>query len=294
MTEVGVVVVHFGDVEPTRRCLAALQADPSPVERFVVVVDNSDNLGGWEWPTGTCRLPRPDNPGFGAGANHGADELARRHDRTLYVILNHDVEIQPGFLGAAASVIGSRQAGRQPVGAAGGPVRRDHPDGPLWSAGGHLNWITGTVVQNTSEATAAVSRDVTFLPGAALAVAPRAWRDVGGFDPVFFLYHEDLDLCLRLRRAGWRLRFEPRMEAVHHVGAATGSAEASPVYLEHLTRTRLRCHPSRPYRLYLAALHSAWVLVRAARYSVRNRAGDRDRVKALLAGHLDAVRSALS
>ena len=59
-----------------------------------------------------------------------------------------------------------------------------------------------------------------------------------GFDSRYFLYNEDVDLCLRLRRAGWRLLFEPGMVCFHAIGGATASADRSPIYLENLTRTR--------------------------------------------------------
>jgi len=76
------------------------------------------------------------------------------------------------------------------------------------------------------------------------------------------------------------------MRAVHALGAATGSERRSPLYLEQITRTRLR--PFRPlaYRLYLAVVHSLWVAVRA---SVLQAQGDREGVAALLRGHRYAL-----
>lgn len=52
------------------------------------------------------------------------------------------------------------------------------------------------------------------------------------------------------------------MEAIHHLGRATGSASGSACDLEHLTRTRVRPHRSRLYRAYLALVHGLYVLVR--------------------------------
>ena len=117
-----------------------------------------------------------------------------------------------------------------------------------------------------------------------------AWQDIGGFDPWFFLYNEDVDLCLRLRRRSWRLRFEPALSARHALGGATGSAERSPLYLEHLSRGRLR--PFRPllYRGYLALVHSVWVTVRAAALVGRTGTGAGPRIRALVRGHLSALR----
>jgi GT2 family glycosyltransferase len=285
----GVVVVHYGAPETTRRCLRSIVDDRSTVRRNIMVVDNSagtpDSLARADLPPGVSTLAAQDNPGYGASANRGVDALRRRMDSSRgWVVLNHDVTLSPGFLDAAfAALDGS-------VGAAGGPIRLDRPDGPLWYAGGRFRRLTGTVVQSRSPADADRPRDVGFVPGTAIAVSRRAWDEVGGFDPGFFLYHEDLDLCLRLRRAGWRLRFEPGMEVVHHLGGATGSGERSAFYLEEMAATRLRPHRSRLYRLYLAALHTPYALLRALMLRLGDRRDGAARARALLAGHRRALR----
>ena len=66
-------------------------------------------------------------------------------------------------------------------GAAGGPIR-DPDRGSLWYAGGRVSFLTGTVRQQRSESAAARPRDVGFIPATAMAIAPAAWRELGGFD----------------------------------------------------------------------------------------------------------------
>ncbi|BCW94038.1 MAG: hypothetical protein KatS3mg007_1932 [Thermoanaerobaculum sp.] len=278
MARVGVVIVHYGDAEPTRRCLRSVLEDPSPVDRRVVVVDNSRNLPALD---GAHVLPCPDNPGFGEGVNRGARFLGGDSGQVL-VALNHDVELLPGFLEAAV-----RNLERPKVGAVGGPLF--FPDGrSLWSAGGAVLWPLGVVMQYRSLARAWRSRPVGFLPGAALAFRWEAFSRVGGFDPRYFMYHEDLDLCLRLRRAGWKLWYSPAVAAVHHLGSATGSHVFSPFYLEHMTKTRLR--PFRPFafRLWLALVHSLYVAFRSLGFSLR---GQREQARALWRGHWAALTS---
>jgi GT2 family glycosyltransferase len=286
--ELGVVVVHFGDARRTLGCLSALLADPSRVRRRIAAVDNSANLPPTDLPPAVLHLSCPDNPGFGAGANRGAAALGARAEPLGFVFVNGDVEVLPGFLDAAAAALAAG------LGAAGGPLFLDSPSGPLWYAGGHVDLCTGTVRQSHAAAGAHRAREVGFIPGAALAVSAEAFRAIGGFDPAFFLYNEDLDLCLRLRRAGFRLWFEPGMAALHHLGGATGSAGRSPLYLEEITRTRLLPFPSRAHRLWLALLHTGWVAIRAASFLRRRDGGGRDHARALLRGHRAALASAWS
>ncbi len=284
MTLVGVVIVHYGDETSTLRCIAAVQEDPSQTSRITVVVDNSGNLRASRLPASVHILESSDNPGFGEGANRGARHLLKDQTLTCLLVLNHDVELLPGYLD---SVI---QALKPPgVGAAGGPLYLNGRDGPLWYAGGGVNYLVGTVWQSHSPSQAKRRRPVGFLPGAAIAISPQAWSDVDGFDPRYFLYNEDLDLCRRLRCAGWQLIFEPRLAAVHYLGAATGSGESSALYLEHLSATRFLPFRSTPYRLYLGLAHSAYVTFRASLLALRLGSKAGPRIRALLRGHRRAL-----
>ena len=279
----GVVVVHFGDPESTLRCLASVAADVSRVDRRVVVVDNSGNLDPGRLETDAQLLARPDNPGFGAAANLGLASADRDHGCSLYLVLNNDAMIASGFLDGAA---GALEVG---VGAVGGPIHTPSQPPNLWYGGGGLNFLTGTVRQTRSAGAAEKRREVGFIPATAMAISSVAWREVGGFDPRFFLYNEDVDLCLRLRRAGWRLLYEPSMPCEHHIGGATGSDVRSPLYLENLTRTRLLPFKSRSYRMYLAVVHTLYNALRIAGLGLRHGLRSGPYIKAVVRGHARAL-----
>ena len=66
-------------------------------------------------------------------------------------------------------------------------------------------------------------RDVHHVLGALMAIRASAFRAVGGFDERYFLYREETDLCARLREAGWRVRHQPCVSAVHIGGASSDS-----------------------------------------------------------------------
>ena len=284
----GVAIVHFGDPEPTLRCVAAVATDGSKIERRVVVVDNSDNMDPGSLGSDASLLTCPDNPGFGAGANIGLDSVDQDHECSLYLVLNNDALLANGFLDAAA---GALELG---VGAAGGPIYDSKEPSRLWYAGGRINFLTGTVWQRRSAAAASRRREVGFIPATALAIASPAWHEVGGFDSRYFLYNEDVDLCLRLRRAGWRLLFEPGMVCFHAIGSATGSADRSPLYLENITRTRQLPFRSRLYRLYLGGIHTLYNSLRIVGLSARRGVGCGPYVTAVVRGHLAALSNLFS
>ncbi len=178
----------------------------------LIVVDNDSDDGTAEAVAElapAARLVRSGgNLGFAAGCNRGAAEA--RGD--LLVILNPDAAPQPGFGGAirrpwieergwaAWQALVADGDGRT-INSAGNPV---HFTGIVW-AGGHGRPI--------GEAPAA--REVAALSGACLAIPRTTWEELGGFPESFFLYHEDVDLSLRLRLAGGALGIEPAAVVDH-------------------------------------------------------------------------------
>ena len=64
-------------------------------------------------------------------------------------------------------------------------------------------------------------RDVDWLSGAAVWLRRSALDSVGGWDEGYFMYVEDVDLCWRLRRLGWRVAYEPSGTVTHVQGAST-------------------------------------------------------------------------
>ncbi len=56
-----------------------------------------------------------------------------------------------------------------------------------------------------------------------MLIRREAWQQVNGFDPAYFMYNEDVDLNVRLRRAGWRVVFLPEARITHHLGASSSA-----------------------------------------------------------------------
>jgi N-acetylglucosaminyl-diphospho-decaprenol L-rhamnosyltransferase len=165
------------------------------------------------------------NAGFGAGSNAGA----KAGSAPAILFLNPDGDMQPDQVLALAEAF-ERDAA---VGAAGPHIletdgttqlsmRRTPRLRSAFAEAFFLNnllpgasWTSEIVADGYEQA-----RDVEWLSGAVLAVRRSAFEEVGGFDERFFLYSEDVDLCTRLRRAGYRLRYDPRAIARHAGGGS--------------------------------------------------------------------------
>jgi GT2 family glycosyltransferase len=243
----GVIVLNWNGGEANLRCLRSLVRAGIGEER-IVFVDNASEDGS---PEAVARaFPRAGivrnatNLGFCAGMNVGLRRALERGDREL-LVLNNDVEVEPDFLAPLARALAEER-----VGAAGPKVLLPGGERRLWCAGGRLDHRANV---STLRGHGEVDRgafdreeDVDYLPGCALLVRAEALREVGLFDEQFFAYMEDVDLGVRLRERGWRVRYVPSSAVVHESGSASGGGYApARKYANALNSVRfLRKHPS--------------------------------------------------
>lgn len=229
------VVVNYNGAGYIDACLRALQQTRvSPAE--IVVVDNASSDNSLQELHAFPRvhtIVQPVNRGFAGGANVGLAVV----ETELALLMNPDVEVDPDFgtalidafatddrIGTAGSLLRYPDSGR--IQHAGGVIER-----PLMTTS-HLAYggeIAGTPLSPA---------DVDFVTGGAMGLRMSALTSVGGFDEAFSpVYYEDVDLCVRLRTAGWGVRFIPTMRAVHHEGVTLERGDA---YYLHLHRNRIR------------------------------------------------------
>ncbi len=220
------VAVSHNTRELLRECLESVREE-GPAE--TVVVDNASRDGSPEMVQaafpGVRLLANAGNPGYGAAANQGIAAC-----RAPYVLLlNGDTRLRPGTL----AVLG-RELERHPRAAVAGPLLLN-PDGTrqpscfpflgpfeVLAMNTYLNRLVRRTRRFRSVYSTPPAGEVPWVKGAALAIRRTAFEGVGGFDEAYFLYAEEMDLCWRLRRAGWETRFTPEAAVVHVEGASTG------------------------------------------------------------------------
>jgi GT2 family glycosyltransferase len=240
---VSAIVVSYNTRDDLLRCLDALRARAGvPLE--TIVVDNASADGTAE----AVRARFPDVQLIANAANLGfsrANNLGLRAARGEFVlILNSDCEVRKDAVASLAAILEGRPhvaiVGPRTVGTDGAPQVSFGPAlTPL------AEWRQGRLVRGVKAHDAAALRRATALAdheqepdwvSASCFLARReALNAVGGFDESFFLYEEDVDLCVRVRQAGGRVLYTPAAEVVHHLGR---SMERSP------ERARLEYHRS--------------------------------------------------
>lgn len=238
MCAVDAVVVTYGSRDQIGACIRALRQLRVP-GRIVVVEHGRDGAGTIARSLGATVVEDPDNPGFGAGQNRG-----RSLCTAPYVLLcNPDAVVDADGVdaGLRAMAADPSLAACQGVVHDGRSARPERSGGVrlgplhLWGRVLHLRALLRSravrslvarvpAIGDTAMRTVDAPRDVDVLAATAILARRAALDAVGGFDESYFLYGEDLDLCERLRRDGWRMRSIPEPWAVHQSGSSSSSA----------------------------------------------------------------------
>lgn len=240
------VVVSYNAGPELGVCLASLAAEG--VE-CAVVVDNgsSDDSRQVGSAAGAIWVDAGTNLGYGRAVNLGAARPELSGAEYL-LVCNPDIELRPG---AVDVLVRALEADRS-LGAVG--PRLLNTDGSLYpsartfpllvEAMGH--GLLGMVAPNNPftrryrllDWDHADATTVDWVSGACFLARRSAWDEARGFDPAYFMYMEDVDLCWRLGRAGWKIGYEPAAVVLHVQGVSADQAPYRMLAAHHASMWR--------------------------------------------------------
>jgi len=224
--DIAIVVVSTNEARWLKPCLSTIFAHAGGAALDVVVVDNESSDGTRELVESNfpaARVVASPNKGFGHGNNRGIETTSARY----VLLLNPDTEIVAGTFGELVRMLDEHPE----VGLAG--ARQLTPDGELFptirrfpSAARALGEALASERWPVSPAWAGErvldmdvyerEYDCDWTSGSFMLARREALLSAGCLDERFFIYAEEPDLCLRMKRAGWAVRHLPDMTIVHH------------------------------------------------------------------------------
>ncbi len=248
-SRVTAVVVDYHAGEHLAACLGSLRA-AGVDERLVV--DNGSSAA----ERAAARRADPDLHWVDAGANLGYGTAANlgvaRAGHPFLLVCNPDVVVGPG----AVDTLVDRLEADPDLGLVGPLVR--NPDGSVYPSARTFPDLVDALGHGALGLVAPGNRftaryrmldwdharpaRVDWVSGACVLARRAAWEDIGGFDPAYFMYLEDVDLCWRASRAGWAVGYEPAAEVTHTQGVSADR---------------------HPYRMLAAHHRSLWRFARA-------------------------------
>ncbi len=271
--DLSIVIVSYNGRDYLRRCLRSLLGHTKGVRYEVIVVDNASLDGSaemvvTEFPQ-VSLIARPANAGFAAAANQGiriasGDAVLLLNPDTVmsdnafapmlrYLRQNPDVAVLgPRLLDDDGSLqlscrrfpsYGQALFSRYSV------LTRFFPRNPLSSRYLMTDWDHSATT------------DVDWLSGACMMLPRRTLTELGLLDEGYFMYNEDVDLCQRAHRAGYRVVYFPEVSVVHHIGGSSRTLAGKSIVERHRSMWHY-------YKMYLRgsrlkdALTAAGVAVR--------------------------------
>ncbi|HEX6657551.1 MAG TPA: glycosyltransferase family 2 protein [Ilumatobacter sp.] len=213
---------------------ACLDAVAAAAPGRILVVDNASTDGtaarlAARNEVDVLRLDR--NRGFAGGIAAALERVTT----PFLALVNDDAEPQPGWLDALLAPFAAPDG--DSVGAT--TAKLVLPDGRINNAGGALlpdlyGFDRG--LGDPDDGRWDTADDVEAFCGAGAVLRTAAVREVGGFPAHFFLYYEDTDTSLRLRRAGWRIRYVPAARITHRHSASSDQRSARFHYFNERNR----------------------------------------------------------
>jgi glycosyltransferase involved in cell wall biosynthesis/predicted Zn-dependent protease len=218
--EVSIIIPVFNNLLLTQRCLHLLAVIGTSAPHEIIVVDNASTDGTGEFlksasaPGNLRTITNAENEGFARGCNRGAQAALGK----ILLFLNNDTQVTAGWLEALVKAV--KQPG---VGVAGAKLL--YADGTIQHAG--IEFIKGLPDHPHRRApgnTPAANqfRELDMTTGACFMVHRDLFQQLAGFDESYRNGVEDVDLCLRVRAAGFKVVYEPKSVVYHLEGQSEG------------------------------------------------------------------------
>jgi len=284
------VVLNWCRETDTAACLRSLLASDYPA-LTILLVDNASPDGSGQrlhaaFPE-IAYLQAGTNLGFTGGNNLGIRQ-ALDGGAEHVLIVNDDAVVEPTAIARLVEAAGSGPR----VGAVAPKILFLATPDRIWFGGGSLTRARGIGVharygERDEPAPGEPLEDITFVTGCCCLLSSDAIREVGGFAEDFFVYVEDVELSLRLSKAGYRLVYQPSARVLHRVSPEREVAP-SPFQIRHRDRNRRRLarrHFGPLDRIRFTAWFVPTRLAWLARYAV---SGDWARVGAVWRGMTEA------
>lgn len=255
MKKVAIIILNWNGKKDTLECLSSIESlskDNSELLTIVVdnaSVDNSKEAIKNEFKEVTL-LENKENSGFAKGNNIGFNH-ALKENADYILILNNDTLLEKNSLKyLLASMEEDKTIGMISPKIYFAPGFEFHQERYsqeergkiIWYAGGKIDWnnmlCSHRGVDDVDKGQYDTKGETDFISGCCFLISKEVLEKVGTFDEKYFMYWEDVDLCLRVRKAGWKLIYEPK-SIVWHKNARSSGRPGTEVNNYYLTRNRL-------------------------------------------------------
>ncbi|MFU0783662.1 MAG: Glycosyl transferase family 2 [Thermoanaerobacterium thermosaccharolyticum] len=237
--KVGIIIVNYNGEKYTNDCIKSVFKS-SYQNYLVIVIDNASTDNSVklleEFNNKIVIIKNNENLGF-SGANNIGIKYALENECEYVLLLNNDTEIDKELIkNMVDASIKNNNAIISPK-----IYYYDEPN-MIWSAGGGLNWKKGLSFHygkdEIDKGQYDQQKEIDFATGCCILIHKSVFDKIGFLAEEYFLYFEDTDFCVRAKRAGIKIIYEPSARLWHKVSSTTGGEE-SLITLYYGNRNRL-------------------------------------------------------
>lgn len=255
--EVSIIVVSYNTRDMTLACIKSIVLETTELSYEIIIFDNASTDGSGEAleaelpDLGNARLIRSqENLGFGKANNAAVPEARGRYllllnpdtiilDRAIEELYRFALKTPDALIWGGRTVFSDgslnatncyREMSLQQIVFRTTGIAKLFPSSEFFNGEVYGRW------QRDRE------REVEVVTGCFLMIERDFWELLGGFDPAFFMFGEETDLCMRARRLGARPRFTPLAQIIHHGGASQTVRAERMIQVMAAKVTLIRCH----------------------------------------------------
>ncbi len=226
--KLSILIVNWNSKDYLKKCLGAIRGTCGDLSPQIVVVDGGSYDGCAEMLAGEFPevefVQSPENIGFGRANNLGFGKVTGE----ALLLLNPDTELRSG----AAEILLASLCQLPQAGLIGARLLNPdeslqltsvHPLPTAWNVACDSNWLRRRWWRKEGPVPGDEAKEVEAVSGACMMLRTETFRQLGGFDPRYFMYAEDMDLCCKIRRAALKIYHHPQAQVLHHGGGSSST-----------------------------------------------------------------------
>ncbi len=231
--KVSIIILHFGDLLVTRNCVDSLYSQETYAFSLIVVNNMPLPITQSDFPKKNIEIiNNKKNLGFSGGVNVGIRHaLSQKADAIM--LLNNDTILEKPILKKLVETLFKNQT----VGIVAPALEFKKHGKTFYDIGGSVNAFGKTSHREVLSTTPYSTNSVTYVSGCCMLIKPEVFEKIGSFDDNFFLYYEDVDFCLRAKKAGFGIKVIPSVSLYHELSKSSGRLSRLSIY--HQIRSAL-------------------------------------------------------
>ena len=263
--ETTVIIVHYGPLATTKSCIDSLVANDPDVGKIIVVNNNTKDILAADFgDKNIIVLNNKRNLGFAGGVNKGVT-YALDHGAQEILLLNNDTLVKQPLLRKLSKDLRSDPK----LGIVGPTISFKRGKEVVYDLGGDVNFLFGrTFHTEVTKIEKEILLSVTFVTGAAMLIRREVFEEIGLFDETFFLYYEDVDFCLRAKKAGFRVAVDSSVCITHLLSKTIG--KVNPFAVFHQTRSAVVFGKKYMKGFFPSLAHGSFLVAQTALISLKS------------------------